>query len=142
MNIKKYIAVTSREALRQVKNELGEDAVILSNRKTANGVEIMALASTDMSNLATSSASSEEVHKIKESTSAFSQTLTSNSGQQKVADVPKSQIPDTLIYDIISEIKAMRDAMENQLATVAWGNFTQHNPVKTKIAAHPITRRV
>ena len=37
------------------------------------------------------------------------------------------------MHDIISEIKAMRSTMENQLATVAWGNFAQRNPAKTKL---------
>ena len=63
MNVKKYIAANSREALRQVKNELGDDAVILSNRQTANGVEIMALASTDISNLAANPEPSAKIHK-------------------------------------------------------------------------------
>ncbi len=51
MKVKRYVARTSREALRQVKDELGNDAVILSNRKTRDGVEIMALAEAEMSNL-------------------------------------------------------------------------------------------
>ena len=51
MKVKRYVASTSREALRQVKEELGNDAVILSNRKTKEGVEIMALADAEMSNL-------------------------------------------------------------------------------------------
>ena len=48
MKVKRYIASTSKEALRQVKEELGDDAVILSNRKTKNGVEIMSLADAEM----------------------------------------------------------------------------------------------
>ena len=48
MKVKRYVASTSREALRQVKEELGNDAVILSNRKTKEGVEIMALADAEM----------------------------------------------------------------------------------------------
>ena len=51
MKVKRYVASTSKEALRQVKEELGADAVILSNRKTSSGVEIMALAESEMSNL-------------------------------------------------------------------------------------------
>lgn len=51
MKVKRYVARTSREALRQIKDELGNDAVILSNRKTRDGVEIMALAEAEMSNL-------------------------------------------------------------------------------------------
>jgi flagellar biosynthesis protein FlhF len=48
MNAKKFIAATSREALLMVRNELGADAAILSNRKVAEGVEITALTSVDL----------------------------------------------------------------------------------------------
>jgi flagellar biosynthesis protein FlhF len=51
MNVKKFIAATSREALLLVRNELGEEAVILSNRKVDEGVEIAALASEDYAKL-------------------------------------------------------------------------------------------
>ena len=44
MKVRRYVAATSREAMRKVKNDLGTDAVILSNRKISGGVEIMALA--------------------------------------------------------------------------------------------------
>ncbi|HEX5363696.1 MAG TPA: flagellar biosynthesis protein FlhF [Gallionella sp.] len=48
MNIRKFIAPTAREALRDIRNELGNEAVILSNRRTASGVEIIALANEDV----------------------------------------------------------------------------------------------
>lgn len=51
MNVKKFTAQTSREALRRVREALGPDAVILSNRSTDSGVEILALASEDISSL-------------------------------------------------------------------------------------------
>lgn len=51
MNVKKFTAQTSREALRRVREALGPDAVILSNRATNSGVEILALASEDISSL-------------------------------------------------------------------------------------------
>jgi len=38
MNIRKFIAPTAREALREIRSELGEEAVILSNRTTSQGV--------------------------------------------------------------------------------------------------------
>lgn len=45
MSIRRYVAVTNREALAQVRRELGEDAVILSNKRIAGGrVEIVAAA--------------------------------------------------------------------------------------------------
>lgn len=51
MNVKKFLAATSREAFRLVRDALGADAVILSNRKLGSSVEILALASDDMSAL-------------------------------------------------------------------------------------------
>src|SRR4051794_37872704 len=52
MNVRKFAAGTSREALRMVREALGPDAVILSNRSVNGAVEILALAGEDMSSLA------------------------------------------------------------------------------------------
>ena len=52
MNVRKFSAPTSREALRMVRDGLGADAVILSNRSVNGNVEILALASADMASLA------------------------------------------------------------------------------------------
>lgn len=48
MNVRKFIAATAREALHKVKELLGPDAIILSNRAIPGGVEIMAVAASDM----------------------------------------------------------------------------------------------
>lgn len=40
MKIKRFFAKDMRTALKEVKDELGVDAVIMSNKKLANGVEI------------------------------------------------------------------------------------------------------
>jgi flagellar biosynthesis protein FlhF len=52
MNVKKFTAATSREALRKVREALGPDAVILSNRPVDGEVEILALANDDAASLA------------------------------------------------------------------------------------------
>jgi flagellar biosynthesis protein FlhF len=56
MNVKKFSAPTSREAWRMVRDSLGPDAAILSNRTVNGVVEILALASEDMASLAAPSA--------------------------------------------------------------------------------------
>lgn len=43
MNVKRYIAPTARECLRKVKDELGPDAIVVSNKPVPGGVEIMAM---------------------------------------------------------------------------------------------------
>ena len=51
MNVRKFSAPTAREALRQVRDALGPDAVILSNRGVDGGVEIIALPGNEISTL-------------------------------------------------------------------------------------------
>ncbi|GHU05028.1 hypothetical protein FACS1894158_06660 [Betaproteobacteria bacterium] len=48
MNVRKFVAPSTRVALGKVKELLGPDAIILSNRTTGEGVEIMAVAAHDM----------------------------------------------------------------------------------------------
>lgn len=47
MKIKRFSAPDIRQAIRQVRDELGPDAVILSNRSTSGGVEIVAAVDYD-----------------------------------------------------------------------------------------------
>jgi flagellar biosynthesis protein FlhF len=51
MNIKRFHAATSREALAKARMAFGEGTLILSNRPTANGVEVMATAEDTLSSL-------------------------------------------------------------------------------------------
>lgn len=44
MNIRRFTAKTSREALAQVREQLGDDAVVLSTRPAPGGVEVLAMA--------------------------------------------------------------------------------------------------
>ncbi len=59
MNVKKFTAATSREALRKVRDALGPDAVILSNRPVDGVVEILALDNDDVASLASPAPESE-----------------------------------------------------------------------------------
>src|SRR5262245_5984307 len=44
MNVKRFVARSSREALNQVRMAFGADAVVLSNRPCEHGVEVLAMA--------------------------------------------------------------------------------------------------
>ncbi len=58
MSVKKFIAATTRDALRMVRDELGDEAVILSNRKVDEGVEIMAMTDAALSDMTQANAKS------------------------------------------------------------------------------------
>lgn len=52
--VKKFHAATTREALRMVRDALGANAIILSNRQVDGGVEIIAVADLDVAALSSS----------------------------------------------------------------------------------------
>ncbi|MCQ8897375.1 flagellar biosynthesis protein FlhF [Limnobacter humi] len=52
MKLKKFTASTTREALQKLRAELGEDAIILSTKRTAAGTEVLAAASQDLDDVA------------------------------------------------------------------------------------------
>ncbi len=43
MTVKRFVGATARDCLRRVKDELGPDAVVISNKPVDNGVEIVAM---------------------------------------------------------------------------------------------------
>jgi flagellar biosynthesis protein FlhF len=51
MSIKRFFGITTRDALRMVRDALGPDGVILSNRSVDGGVEILALGAEDITAL-------------------------------------------------------------------------------------------
>lgn len=51
MSIRKFIAPTTRQAMKEIRDELGPDAMILSNRQTEQGIEIVAIAHDDIDHL-------------------------------------------------------------------------------------------
>ena len=51
MNVKRFTARNSRDALRLVRDALGEDAVVLSTKPSAGGVEVLALATESIGQL-------------------------------------------------------------------------------------------
>ena len=82
MSVKKFTAATTRDALRMVRDELGDEAVILSNRKVETGVEIMAMTDEDLSDITQRHTQTQEYIKPQEYPK-------SGSFSARVADIPQ-----------------------------------------------------
>ena len=116
-----------------VRTELGADAVILSNRKVDNGVEISALSDADFSLLTEPKKASQPAPRI-------------NSQKQDVEPVEPS-IPEPVAapvlsasaapvmaeqQGILSEIKSMRNMMQEQFACLSWSDMQNRDPQRAK----------
>ncbi|HEX8614993.1 MAG TPA: flagellar biosynthesis protein FlhF [Telluria sp.] len=158
MNVKKFTAATSRDALRKVREALGPDAVILSNRPVDGVVEILALASDDVASIS-SPAPESEMAQPRPSLSIPPETY----ANRRVAPTPApayavqpesfdmsmmasqmssmmmqamSQAKDSAAAEMsgmMNEIRAMRGLMESQLAEIAWGTTQQREPQKAGV---------
>jgi flagellar biosynthesis protein FlhF len=161
VKVRRYVAATSREAMRKVKNDLGADAVILSNRKISGGVEIMALADSEMTSLVGTHQPDQSREKnghlqelpSPESIAAHYPSADGSSGfafdthsgagkpperQSAINNplpesIPENIVTEDFVRSLMSEIHTMRSTLEDQLAAVAWGNATQRRPEKMKM---------
>jgi len=125
MNMKKFVAATSREALQRVRTELGADAVILSNRRVDEGVEIMALAGAEFAGL-TQERAPEPIGQAPGRQPA---------APPKSAPTAPASAPATALEQqgILSEIKSMRDMMQEQIACMSWSDMQQRDPQRTRM---------
>ncbi len=116
MNIRKFIAPTARQALRNIRSELGDEAVILSNRKVGDGVEIIALADGEIDRI-TGSVTRSNAHKPERK-------------EQAARSLPAApEGPKTTDASILGEIKSMHSMLQQQLAELSWNGVQQRDPL-------------
>jgi flagellar biosynthesis protein FlhF len=160
MNVKKFTAATSRDALRKVREALGPDAVILSNRPVDGIVEILALANDDVASMASPSAESgmdaprpslqhlQELAPVAPAPQsyanrraapppsqieqpAFDMAAMTSMMSAAIAQAKSSAAAD--MSGMMKEIRAMRGQMESQLAELSWGATQQREPQKAAV---------
>ena len=160
MNVKKFTAATSRDALRKVREALGPDAVILSNRPVDGIVEILALANDDVASMASPSPESgmdaprpslQHLEPVPVATPApqsyanrrvaqaqpqaeqpaFDMAAMTSMMSAAIAQAQNSAASD--MTGMMNEIRAMRGQMESQLAELSWGATQQREPQKAGV---------
>ena len=137
MNVQKFIASNSREALRQVRDVLGADAVILSNRKVPNGVEIMALGGDDIASLVTPSV--DRVVETKVPMMRFDEDIplaVTRPAPRPVANAAPQPAPVNTqreMNEMMAEIRAMRSMLEVQLSEISWSAMQHREPHRASI---------
>ena len=138
MNIKRIVAKTSREAMRQLRDALGPDAVILSNRAVEGGVEVLAMPAEDIAAFAppvteapvhavTSRAAAQKVQRDPEPEREPAPAVTIKRRPTEREAMP-SEDSAQLAQSVISEIKSMHMRLESQLAEMAWRDLPGRDP--------------
>jgi flagellar biosynthesis protein FlhF len=150
MNVRKFIAATARDALHKVKELLGPDAIILSNRAIPGGVEIMAVAAADMETIVPPPL------KERPADDDYTVRLSAEQGSaparprpaafapppafapRPAPQVERPQAPsaakaEVVPMEVMEEIRSLRKMFEQHLAGAAWGETARTEPIKTEI---------
>jgi flagellar biosynthesis protein FlhF len=85
VKIKRYYAKDMRTALNQVKEELGPEAVIMSNKKTASGIEIVAAVDNDSVAESAQQTAKKIAQKPLQAMSAYSGIVEESEGEKRIA---------------------------------------------------------
>jgi len=128
MKIKHYRAADMRQALRQVREAQGPDAVILSSRRLANGVEVVAAVDYDVDVADASDVGEPSRTESRIPTAADYAAL----AQRFQGGQDRSQISD-LPPDANEELRTLRRMLETQLATLAWNDLSRRAPIQTEV---------
>jgi len=161
MKIRRYLAKDMRQALNQVREAQGPDAVILSSRRTEEGVEIVA--AVDFEEVPAEQAEEASYASYGNGGSyreMNSYTNASPSPAQKPASQPayngsefarnmqammsasnntsaKTEAAPQVVADesadLTNELHALRRMLETQVATLAWNDLTRRAPLQTTL---------
>lgn len=162
MNVRKFTANTSREALRMLRDALGADAVILSNRNVGGKVEILAMADETINAIAPAPEddvlvpdaprfaprfrSDESIPALKPVERSFdtppARASSVGAGRpqnslQKGIFSPGGEndmpVNASELNNVMSEIRSMRNMLESQLAEISWTQTQQRQPQKAEV---------
>jgi flagellar biosynthesis protein FlhF len=122
MKVQRFIGINGREALGLVRMALGPEAMILSNRTVAQGIEILACSSQDFNGIIESSDQGVSSSPISRSEPRLAPTYTP----------PAAKVmPD--ISELMGELRAMRNSLESQIAEISWAGNKDKTPAKNGI---------
>jgi flagellar biosynthesis protein FlhF len=139
MKIKRFFAKDMRQAIRNVREELGPDAVILSNRKVNGGIEIVSAIDYDESLFSKMSATSEQAQADTASDSqddyqdAIAETEIQNAYHTEAAPRQAEWMEDPMLIQMRHELKHLRGVLENQLSQFSQTDLQRREPGKAAI---------
>ncbi len=138
MNVKKFTAPTSREALRKVRDALGVDAVILSNKNVDGNVEILAMDDRSLGNIAPEFAkpkqADSELRFNPQGTNAVAKLHNADSVNSVKSSIElENLVSPGEVAQMMNEIRSMRSILENKISEISWMNTQQREPRKAEL---------
>jgi flagellar biosynthesis protein FlhF len=146
MKMKRYVAADMRSALRAIREEQGPDAVILSSRPTSDGVEVCAAVDIELAagqgTLAETAALKQleraTINELEREAAQVAADAFRGRGAEPADDyvsLSQSARPRDAAESsstVSEELRSLRGLLEQQLAALAWNDFTRREPMKAR----------
>jgi flagellar biosynthesis protein FlhF len=132
MLVQKFYAETSREALQLVRRALGPDALILSNRRAGQGVEIMAVREDEVQSVTAAVAAPRRAARRQTPLRGDAKPAPRvTPAATATAEVPKltEALPS---YALVHEVRVLRSLVEGQLAGFAFNDLKRRDAAKAE----------
>lgn len=153
MKIKRFFAADIRQAIHKVREALGPEAVILSNRPVQGGVEIVAAADYDealFSSLGEQTASVQEGRADQRARNQedapeaedidVSAQVRESKAPRKPSYKPAAQdrpliewSQEPALVEMRRELSTLRSLLENQVSGLAWGDVGRRSPLRATL---------
>jgi flagellar biosynthesis protein FlhF len=146
MKMKRYVAADMRSALRAIREEQGPDAVILSSRPTRGGVEVCAAVDIELAvgqgTLAETAALKQleraTIHELEReavhvAAGAFRPSRAAPADDVvQLSQLSRATDQAQINPSVGEELRILRGLLEQQLAALAWNDFTRREPQKAR----------
>jgi flagellar biosynthesis protein FlhF len=134
MKIKRYFAANMRQAIRQVREEQGADAVILSTRQVQGGIEIISAVDYDQDLIAEMAQRGERpetpLDETPEDPGTDTRPRPRTGSRPTGGGIEWTQDP--AISEMRAELRSMRGLLQNQLSRLAWKDYQQRKPAQAR----------
>lgn len=118
MKLKRYLATNMRQAMALVRDELGDNAVIMSTRNTAEGVEIVAAIDPD-------SQPTTQPYEHQGARSSYRSPELST-GTYRIGENQE-------IQKMAAELQSVKTMLQDQLSGLAWNHSEKMEPQKVRL---------
>jgi flagellar biosynthesis protein FlhF len=137
MRLKRYYSSEVRQAIREIREDLGPDAVIISNRKVDGRVELTAAIDYDDSWLEGQQQDTNDIaitHPVpatEHDSRAVSAALEHSQSRQRAVPVSERANPEHPALTAVGrELSTLRGLLEHQVSALAWGDQERLHPLR------------
>jgi flagellar biosynthesis protein FlhF len=124
MKIKRFVGQDMRQALRMVRETLGEDAVILSNKSIDEGIEITAAV---------------DIHDMESAETVDSRIAPAPLQRSKATHRPARDAQPDSLNDLRAEMQNLRRWMQAELSGLSWYDLGQRAPHSQELLGRLMT---